>query len=294
MMECNETNLFTLIFNLNRRILLLISQIASNGSNVKQLRWELAKSKRHLRYAQLAWAWCLRKNTSRRSELKTWFNTLSSAYPQELYFKIKSSEISAEDGNFTLAKNELLSYKSAYPNLTDIIDVPVLSLNINQAIVNFHKIGSEFSNNLQFASEFYQLSDQELQLLRSTAINPDPLAGYARALLTYMTGERLEPAVNYTVVPRTTYNESNSKDTKEIISLFPNPAQNFIQIDTKNMYEKSSYTYNIYDLMGNKLIRGSLSESKSINIELLSNGIYLIKIFKDSDLLEVQKFVIYK
>jgi hypothetical protein len=109
-----------------------------------------------------------------------------------------------------------------------------------------------------------------------------------------MTGERLEPAVNYTVVPRTTYNESNSKDTKEIISLFPNPAQNFIQIDTKNMYEKSSYTYNIYDLMGNKLIRGSLSESKSINIELLSNGIYLIKIFKDSDLLEVQKFVIYK
>lgn len=60
---------------------------------------------------------------------------------------------------------------------------------------------------------------------------------------------------------------SNSK-----VNIYPNPATNFISIYSENSVEKLS----IYNLNGQKLM--SITQSNSLNISGLSNGIYLLQI----------------
>lgn len=70
----------------------------------------------------------------------------------------------------------------------------------------------------------------------------------------------------------------NSVQVKDIaikeLSIFPNPAQDFISIDFKG--PTSTYRYQLYDLQANRLDQGILSER--LDLAHLPSGLYLLKI----------------
>lgn len=76
----------------------------------------------------------------------------------------------------------------------------------------------------------------------------------------------------------------------ESIAIYPNPANDFVIIDSKNM---SADQLEITDLSGRVQLKGSVDNNlKSINISNLSSGTYLINIYKNELLIESRKLII--
>ena len=61
------------------------------------------------------------------------------------------------------------------------------------------------------------------------------------------------------------------------IAVFPNPAQNFINITGENL----DYEYTIQNLQGQRLISSNFSQSETIDLSGLSPGLYLINVMTD-------------
>ncbi|AUS06886.1 ubiquitin-like protein [Pseudotamlana carrageenivorans] len=57
------------------------------------------------------------------------------------------------------------------------------------------------------------------------------------------------------------------------LNLYPNPSRNFIQISGLKKIEK----YTIFSLLGTEISKGEISDKKSIDIQNLNNGVYLLK-----------------
>lgn len=66
-----------------------------------------------------------------------------------------------------------------------------------------------------------------------------------------------------------------SLKTNKRISLFPNPAHSFISImgdvNIHNMYE-------LYDMQGKLLMHGQLNQEKTISVDMLQKGLYILRI----------------
>lgn len=80
---------------------------------------------------------------------------------------------------------------------------------------------------------------------------------------------------------KTTYNYNNSlvlgiesNDEIKIINLYPNPSNNFIQLSGISKPEKVV----VYSLSGVKMIETIINENEKIDIQNLSNGLYLMKL----------------
>ena len=58
------------------------------------------------------------------------------------------------------------------------------------------------------------------------------------------------------------------------IAIYPNPAQNYLNVS--NISEASQYQ--IFDVIGNKIMGGNFIQSKKIDVSQLNAGIYLIKL----------------
>jgi len=75
-------------------------------------------------------------------------------------------------------------------------------------------------------------------------------------------------------------------------SLYPNPASNFITIETDN-YSFNQYRYVIFDIYGHTYSNKELSES-TIDISGFSSGIYFIRISNTNGQTTTKKFVVIK
>ncbi len=67
---------------------------------------------------------------------------------------------------------------------------------------------------------------------------------------------------------------TNYLEKELVIKLFPNPATTNISIT--GLSERSSY--NVYDVVGKPILKGTLLNGNSINIENLSSGLYFLKL----------------
>ncbi len=88
----------------------------------------------------------------------------------------------------------------------------------------------------------------------------------------------------YVLLTNTT--SSVASNTKDLFSIYPNPAHQFIHIDTK----KNVKTISIYDLTGRKILDDNQTD---INISNLPQGNYLIKIIFNDGLSSTKKLLIY-
>lgn len=78
-------------------------------------------------------------------------------------------------------------------------------------------------------------------------------------------------------------------EVKIAFSILPNPVQNELTINS----DEPNLGYSIYNLNGQMLSKGQLNISKSISMEHLNNGMYLLKL-KSGNRKSIQKFVVSK
>lgn len=75
-----------------------------------------------------------------------------------------------------------------------------------------------------------------------------------------------------------TSNTIDNADLTNKISVYPNPASDRISIETQKGDEVD---FSIYNQMGNKVLTGNLSTDRFIDIDILKNGIYILRLDAD-------------
>ncbi|WP_298555720.1 T9SS type A sorting domain-containing protein [uncultured Algibacter sp.] len=83
---------------------------------------------------------------------------------------------------------------------------------------------------------------------------------------------------------------TTSKNKEIDVSIYPNPVKNELFISSSNNNLKNNEV-EVYDLLGKLRISQTLSNSKSIHVEDLSIGVYMLRIKDDSGNTTTQKFV---
>lgn len=78
-------------------------------------------------------------------------------------------------------------------------------------------------------------------------------------------------------------------ENNQIISIFPNPANDFIIINISN--EEQSMFYNLYNIQGELVGNDNLYDQNKINIAHLNMGVYFLQILKDQKTVIIKKIV---
>jgi len=80
-------------------------------------------------------------------------------------------------------------------------------------------------------------------------------------------------SVVLTITDKTTLSLDDFDNTAYSVSLYPNPATSFIELDTNATIS----SYSIFDMLGKAIVTNQNYDSPTINVENLSNGLYFIK-----------------
>ena len=83
-------------------------------------------------------------------------------------------------------------------------------------------------------------------------------------------GETATSTETFTVTTETPFSVPKSSD---VIRVYPNPTSGEVQISN---LPTGRYTYCVYSVVGRKVLSGYLSESRSINLTVLSSGQYIL------------------
>ncbi|MBT8326907.1 MAG: T9SS type A sorting domain-containing protein [Bacteroidia bacterium] len=74
------------------------------------------------------------------------------------------------------------------------------------------------------------------------------------------------------------------KDVKTTVNLYPNPAKDFIVVNTSIT---GLYTVNIYDILGVLKLSKGISSGNSLDIKTLGKGVYILRIEGDANATKV-------
>lgn len=91
---------------------------------------------------------------------------------------------------------------------------------------------------------------------------------------------------------RTTYDYNNSitlstenfEKSNVVVKVFPNPSKNFIQVSGLTETEN----YELYSILGTKIIKGNITDNEKIDTQNLSKGLYFLK-FKNGNTIKFIK-----
>ena len=86
----------------------------------------------------------------------------------------------------------------------------------------------------------------------------------------------------------------NPESSKEYVQIYPNPSSEFLNIEIASGFvnNKAAYELEIVNALGQKVFTDMLSEPKTkVDIKMLDEGFYFIRIKKDSKLVESFKFI---
>ncbi len=89
------------------------------------------------------------------------------------------------------------------------------------------------------------------------------------------------------------FSQSNSKvfDTDNItVSLYPNPASEFLNITVKGGISKG--TMKIFSALGTEIYADELDSFKKIDLSDFKNNVYLVNIYSNDVLVQTTRFVV--
>lgn len=80
-----------------------------------------------------------------------------------------------------------------------------------------------------------------------------------------------------------------SREVKEAIKIFPNPAQDYIYLSSE---ESTNYTFKITGIDGKQFSNGSLKDQPNgIDIRNLASGLFILKLYESGELKSISRFV---
>ena len=183
---------------------------------------------------------------------------------------IKLIYIEFEDGNTSIAQDWFDHLQTITDDETELDDYNSL---YNDVLLDV------YSN---LSGDYSSLTETQQTILSDMTAHGTYASGIAKYILSRY--------YNYDFTPTICPVESNSQRKGRIITsnniqplqVYPNPANNLITVQIPDNSLNSAYA-EIYDISGKILIKQKLtSESLNIDVSLLSNGIYLIKVKTDS------------
>ena len=142
-----------------------------------------------------------------------------------------------------------------------------------------------------------QISQEDIQVLRDIGLSYEPSNGYARTLLFLLTGEILptpipefEEFIAETKAPEKEEGNNIAIPANKPISIFPNPAKDYIQIKS----ESDPITrITLTDIYGKRvLIKEGSYHSARIEIAEINTGIYFVRLQLENGELITQKIII--
>lgn len=269
------------------------------GSNSPVNRIRLSVAERHLRFAIKQWAWCLRREKKFR-ELKDWYKEWAKEYPNDKYFALEVAAATANMKNYTLAKIELDSIGLVHginPDILLSIKMTVDVLSVDDSRMELNEIENQnvpiSITETNFKASAYTLSSEGYALLRRVALMTPPEAAYGRALLSYLTGEMIDPD-HVRPVSRSKQRDVNQMMIPEIYNMYPNPANAQVIISIANLDSRAEYRYSLINFMGQTVDQGALQLETIISTQEMISGIYTLRIIKNGTETEVQKLIIQK
>lgn len=269
----------------------------SSNSYINRIRLSVAE--RHLRFAIKQWAWCLRKDKKFR-ELKDWYKEWAREYPNDKYFALEVAAATANMKNYSLAKIELDSIgllHSLHPDILSSLKMTVDVLAVDDSRFELNEIQNQnipmSITESNFKVSAYTLSPEGYALLRRVAVMTHPEAAYGRALLSYLTGEMIDPD-HASPVTRSKKRDVNQMLIPEIYKMYPNPANDQVIISIANQDPRAEYRYSLINFMGQTVGHGSLQLETFISTREMISGLYTLRIIKNGTDTEVQKLIIQK
>ncbi len=205
------------------------------------------------------------------------YSYCNSYYPlkQLYYMSIKVGDCYKADSILTMIEQSLL----LPPDGTRFDSLERLD---KQSFVAINRIGQRYyCDQLRIDSSWvsrdsFRFSNRDISTLYQETYRLIPESAYARALYYLATNELLEPelmAILYrSEVPKSIYKPIG-------ISLYPNPADNILEICFTNPMEG---ILSVFDILGNTAMKEKLNGSTifKLNVTNLQNGMYIIN-FKD-------------
>ena len=90
---------------------------------------------------------------------------------------------------------------------------------------------------------------------------------------------------NASIIDKSTLSTNEYLSDSNKISVYPNPSNDYIELLGFNEKEE----YEIYNLLGKRILKGYLQEHEKIDVRNLTNGIYLLKTKKGKTLKIIKK-----
>lgn len=267
------------------------------GSNSPANRIRLSVAERHLRFAIKQWAWCLRREKKFR-ELKEWYMEWSKEYPNDKYFALEVAAATTNLKNYTLAKAEIDSITLVHGIHIEIsasikMSIDVLALDDSRYDVQESASLPISVVEVAYHQSAYTLTPEGYQLLRRVAQMTAPEAAYGRALLSYLTGEMIDPDHTRPVSWRKKH-DITTPTPPEQYSMYPNPASDQFTLALTNVDPRAEYRYEVIDMMGKTVTQGEvLTETKISTIDIMS-GVYTLRILKNGASVHLKKLIIQK
>lgn len=285
---------------------------------------------RQLQFAINQLAWCLRKKNKFTDLKDLYREFAKEDIPMRKEYAIKMTEVTANMGHYTLAKSEIDSIAWVFGIHSDITSSLKLSIDVLQEDTYLYNLSVSFPEGnpyineeattivdqymsnmdslpfaytiptgLSFTPEIgalkyrhptYVLSQMDFDMLCKVAQMVEPEAAYGRALLSYLTGMRIQspPHYNQNIAWNTKVSQKNQE---EICTVYPNPTSNVINIGLSNSQVESTYTYVIIDSFGRTVLQGGLNGDTSIDVSHLISGIYAVTIQKNGHQMDIKRFI---
>lgn len=125
-------------------------------------------------------------------------------------------------------------------------------------------------------------------------IHITPHVNYGTAIVRYAVWDIANPNLKDTltyILTSTATSGIAEEENKNAFSIFPNPAKDFISINTNN---NKNYSVNIFNSVGEKIYSTTQFANCTLPIANWNNGIYEIEIFSENKIIGTQKIIIQK
>ncbi len=86
--------------------------------------------------------------------------------------------------------------------------------------------------------------------------------------------------------------DSEFATNRNRIKIYPNPANDYINIEVEIFNTNNNISIIIYDMLGKILIKKENYKSERINISILEKGMYFVDVYRDKDRIGKVKFVV--
>ncbi len=178
--------------------------------------------------------------------------------------------------------------------------LPIELLSFN-AIENKNKVDLFWSTASEINNDYFEV-EKSVDGINFIVIDRIKGAGNSNTTLHYKTIDN-NPyiGINYYRIKQVDFDGTSSyseiialnfKSKEHIISIYPNPAKEFLTIT--NLMENNHYIIQIFDISGKLVVSENINNSIShtLNIKYLTSGFYTLQVYSENDILYTNKLLI--